>query len=109
MKKTSPNQNAADHGRLSRLTNQDGRSQADILRNAIAPHESRERRFALDSAWDGNGTSIADVPEEELLKGFAARKSPLDVPSVRTTLQRGELQELIREGRQSTDWFWDQP
>jgi hypothetical protein len=28
------------------------------------------REFALAGAWDGNGTSIADAADEDLLRGF---------------------------------------
>jgi hypothetical protein len=30
------------------------------------------RDFALEGTWAGDGSSVADVPEEELLAGFGA-------------------------------------
>jgi hypothetical protein len=43
------------------------------MRAALEAYESRRsgnRRFALAGAWEGDGTSVADIPEEELLEGF---------------------------------------
>jgi predicted transcriptional regulator len=73
MKKTSVYLDEADIDRLRRLAEREGRSQAEIVRAALAAYESRrvpDRNFALAGSWEGDGTSIADVPEEELLKGF---------------------------------------
>lgn len=73
MKKTSIYLEDADLARLRRLARQEGRSQAEVIRAAIAAYESRQqpdRSFALSGAWEGDGTSVADVPEEELLQGF---------------------------------------
>lgn len=73
MKKTSLYLDDDDHERLRRLARQEGRSQAEILRAAIAAYESQQtalRSFALTGAWQGAGTSVADVPEDELLRGF---------------------------------------
>ncbi len=59
--------------RLARLAREEGRSQAAVLRDAIAtyrPKPSPDRNFALSAVGRGDGTSIADVAEEELLEGF---------------------------------------
>lgn len=73
MKKTSLYLHAADAERLRRLASREGRSQAEIMRMAIAAYEGRlqrDRNLALTGAWNGDGTSVADIPEPELLKGF---------------------------------------
>ena len=73
MKKTSIYLDEGDAQRLRRLAEMEGRSQALIVREAIATYEAirkPERRFALAGCWEGDGTSIADAPEEELLRGF---------------------------------------
>lgn len=73
MKKTSVYLDDADVERLRRLARREGRSQAEIVRAAITVYEERlapDRSFALTGSWHGGGTSIADVPEEELLQGF---------------------------------------
>ena len=73
MKKTSLYLGEADVQRLRRLSEMEGRSQAEIVREAIAAYEAGrkpKRRFALAGAWEGDGSSVADVPEEELLRGF---------------------------------------
>ena len=72
MKKTSLYLHETDVLRLRRLAEAEGRSQADIVRAAVAAYEARSTRrvFALDGVWEGDDTSIADVPENELLEGF---------------------------------------
>ncbi len=73
MRKTSLYLAEADVERLRRLADREGRSQAEIVRAAIAAYESRleaDRAFALAGAWEGDGSSVADVPEAELLRGF---------------------------------------
>ncbi|HEX2323424.1 MAG TPA: CopG family transcriptional regulator [Streptosporangiaceae bacterium] len=75
MKKTSVYLDDSDVERLSRLATAEGRSQADVIRSALAAYENAHtapRDFALDGAWAGDGSSVADVPEEELLTGFGA-------------------------------------
>jgi predicted transcriptional regulator len=75
MKKTSVYLDDSDVERLSRLATAEGRSQADVIRSALAAYENARtapRDFALDGAWAGDGSSVADVPEEELLTGFGA-------------------------------------
>jgi len=73
MKKTSIYLDDIDLDRLRRLAAREGRSQADIVREALAIYEAQrkpDRNFAIDGAWQGDGTSVADIPEEELLRGF---------------------------------------
>jgi predicted transcriptional regulator len=75
VRKTSVYLDDADVERLSRLAAAEGRSQADVIRSALAEYEQAHtapRDFVLDGAWAGDGSSVADVPEEELLSGFGA-------------------------------------
>ena len=75
MKKISLYLDDADLARLERLALREGRSRAEIVRAAIAAYEERcspDRAFALAGAWEGDGTSVADIPEEELLRGFGS-------------------------------------
>ena len=71
MKKTSLYLHETDVLRLRRLAEAEGRTQADIVRAAVAAYEVRtsQRRFLLDGVWEGDGTSIADV-EDELMRDF---------------------------------------
>jgi hypothetical protein len=71
VKKTSLYLHETDVQRLRRLAQPEGRSQADIVRTAIGRYEAAaSRHFALAGAWAGDGTSVADIREEELLEGF---------------------------------------
>ena len=75
MKKTSLYLDDADLERLRRLAREEGRSQAEIVRAAISAYDTQrtpDRTFAIDGAWEGDGTSVADIPEEELLRGFGS-------------------------------------
>jgi predicted transcriptional regulator len=75
VKKTSVYLDDSDVERLSRLAAAEGRSQAEVMRSALAAYEKAQtapRDFALNGAWAGDGSSVADVPEEELLAGFGA-------------------------------------
>ncbi len=62
--------------RLARLARQAGRSQADILRAAIAAYEpapTGDRDFALAAGFrriDADPRPISEIPEAELLEGF---------------------------------------
>ena len=43
------------------------------MRLALAAYEASrpaDREFSLAGVWSGDGTSVAEVPEEELLSGF---------------------------------------
>ena len=73
MRKTSVYLDDDQAQRLARLAHQEGCSQAQILREAVATYEpmpSQDRNFALAGSGHGDGSSIADVPEEDLLEGF---------------------------------------
>jgi predicted DNA-binding protein len=73
MRKTSVYLDEEQAERLARLARDEGRPQAEILREAVAnyqPRISQDRNFALAGSGHGDGSSIADVPEEELLEGF---------------------------------------
>ena len=75
MKKTSIYLEDADTERLRRLAAREGRSQAEIVRAALAAYEMQlvgDRQFALAGAWEGDGSSVADLSEEVLLKGFGS-------------------------------------
>lgn len=73
MRKTSVYLSDEQAQRLARLARQEGRSQAEILRDAVAdyqPKPSCNRDFALAASGRGDGSSIADIPDEELFRGF---------------------------------------
>lgn len=75
MDKTSVYLSRRDRERLARLARQEGISQAEVIRKALAayvPEPRGPRDFALSRSGDGPGGSIADVPEEELLEGFGS-------------------------------------
>ncbi len=60
------------------LAKREGKPQATVLRESLAAcytEAALSRDFALDGVFEGNGTSIADVPDEELLTGFGERGS----------------------------------
>jgi predicted DNA-binding protein len=64
--------------RLARLARQEGRSQAEILREAIDAYEpapSVDRDFALAAGFeriDRDSRPISQIPEHELLEGFGS-------------------------------------
>ena len=73
MRKTSVYLDEGQAERLARLAREEGRSQAEVLREAIAsyqPKPSHDGNFALAGSGHGDGSSIADIPEEDLLQGF---------------------------------------
>jgi predicted transcriptional regulator len=73
VRKTSVYLDDADVERLRRIAAEEGRSQAEIVRAALSAYEqarSAPRAFVLEGSWAGDGSSVADVPEEELLAGF---------------------------------------
>lgn len=73
MKKTSVYLDDADVERLRRIAAEEGRSQAEVVRAALSAYDHARavpRVFALEGSWEGDGSSVADVPEEELLTGF---------------------------------------
>lgn len=73
MRKTSVYLGEEQAERLARLAREEGRSQAEVLREAIDSYKPRgtgDRNFALDGCVTGSGDSIADLEEDELLRGF---------------------------------------
>lgn len=74
MKKTSVYLEDHQAKRLRQLARAEGRSQAEILRDAIAlyrsPANQPPRTFAMAGIAEGPGDSVFDIPEDELLKGF---------------------------------------
>lgn len=73
MRKTSVYLPEEQARRLARLAREEGRSQAEVLREALEryqPRASTDRDFALDGCVTGPGDSIADHDEDELLRGF---------------------------------------
>jgi predicted transcriptional regulator len=78
VRKTSVYLNDEQAERLARLSRQEGRPQAEILREAIAaykPPPSRDREFALAAGFpriDADQRPISQIPEHELLDGFGA-------------------------------------
>ena len=75
MKKTSVYLTDDEVARLSRVARIEGRSQSEIIRRAIGSYVAEggtDRDFALFDSGDGPGGSVADIPEEELLRGFGA-------------------------------------
>ncbi len=75
MRKTSVYLESDQVERLRRLAAAQGRSQAEVLREAIdwyAEHVERSRDFALAGVAEGPGDSFADISEAESLRGFGA-------------------------------------
>jgi hypothetical protein len=73
VKKTSVYLTEREVARLAWLAEQQGLSQAEVIRQAIdayVPDHSDDRDFRLIGSGRGPGDSIADVPEEKLLEGF---------------------------------------
>jgi predicted DNA-binding protein len=76
MRKTSVYLEVEQAERLARLSRQEGRSQAEIIREAVATYEpptARDRSFEVAAGFarvDGDSRPISQIPDEELLKGF---------------------------------------
>jgi predicted DNA-binding protein len=76
MRKTSVYLDDEQTERLARLAREEGRSQAEILREAVAayqPLSSADRDFALAAGFrriDRDSRPISQIPREELLRGF---------------------------------------
>ena len=76
MRKTSVYLNDQQAERLARLARQEGRSQAEILREAVATYEpssSRDRDFEVAAGFprlDRDTRPISQIPDDELLEGF---------------------------------------
>jgi hypothetical protein len=80
MRKITVRFDNADLDRLHRLAEREGRSASAIVRDAIALYDEQKpvRKFLLTGSWHGTGRSIADIPEEELMRGFGEDLSPED-------------------------------
>jgi predicted transcriptional regulator len=78
MRKTSVYLDDEQAARLARLARQEGRSQAEILREAVATYEppaARDRDFEVAAGFprtDGDSRPISQIPEDELLRGFGS-------------------------------------
>jgi predicted transcriptional regulator len=76
VRKTSVYLDDAQAERLARLARQEGRSQADILRQAVAAYESpasHDRDFEIAVGFariDHDPRPISQIPDDELLEGF---------------------------------------
>lgn len=73
MRRTSVDLSEELAQRLARIARGEGRSQADVLRAALASYEmapSDDRAFALAGCVTGSGSSVADLDKSELLHGF---------------------------------------
>lgn len=73
MNKTSVYLGEDERRRLEELARETGKSQADLIREAIIQYEPPARlprHFAIDGIGLGPGGSIADIGDEELLEGF---------------------------------------
>lgn len=73
MKKTSVYLTDEEVDVLRRLAEREGKSQATVLREALAAYDAQsapDRDFAFIGAGEGDGRSVADIPEEELMRGF---------------------------------------
>ncbi|MDQ3572311.1 MAG: ribbon-helix-helix domain-containing protein [Actinomycetota bacterium] len=75
MRKTSVYLSEAESRRLAELAQREGCSQSEILRDAITAYEpvvgqGADREFLLFDSGSGDGTSVAEIPEDDLLAGF---------------------------------------
>lgn len=76
MRKTSVYLDDEQAERLARLSEAEGRSQAEIVRDAIScyrPRPERDRDFALAGNFeriDADSRPISGIPDDELMRGF---------------------------------------
>lgn len=76
MRKTSVYLSERESRRLAELAHAEGRSQADIMRDAIVAYVPRtrgDRDFVLAAGFariDDDPRPISQIPEDELLDGF---------------------------------------
>ncbi len=76
MRKTSVYLDEEQTERLARLAREEGKSQAEVIREAVAayqPASSADRDFALATGFpriDNDPRPISEIPRQELLKGF---------------------------------------
>lgn len=70
--KTSVYLEPRDVDRLSWLSEVESRPQAEIIRDAIRAYHPRpnERKFHVFDTFEGDGRSIADIPDDELFAGM---------------------------------------
>lgn len=77
MRKTSVYLTERESRRLAELARAEGRSQAEIIRQAITayvPHAESDGELALAAGFariDSDPRPISEIPEDELLAGFA--------------------------------------
>jgi predicted DNA-binding protein len=78
MRKTSVYLSELESRRLAELAESEGRSQAEIMREAIltyVPRRPGDVDFALATGFDridSDPRPISEIPEAELLEGFGA-------------------------------------
>lgn len=73
MTKTSVYLTERERQRLTQLARSTGRSQSELIREAIAAHDPTplpDADFTLAAVVDGPEESVADLSERELLVGF---------------------------------------
>jgi predicted transcriptional regulator len=76
MRKTSVYLTDRESRRLSELARSEGRSQAEVIREAIlayVPRRGGEGEFALAAGFeriDDDPRPISEIPDDELLEGF---------------------------------------
>jgi predicted DNA-binding protein len=76
VRKTSVYLTETESRRLAQLAESEGRSQAEIIREAITayvPPSRGDRDFALAAGFsriDGDPRPISEISEDELLEGF---------------------------------------
>jgi hypothetical protein len=76
VRKTSVYLDERQASRLARLAREEGRSQAEILRDAVDSYRSKpsqDRHFALAAGFpriDDDPRPLSEIPEHELLDGF---------------------------------------
>ncbi len=72
MEKTSVYLSKADRRRLAWIADNEGVSQAEAIRRAIDAYSptSGDRAFAGARSGEGPGDSVADLSDEELMRGF---------------------------------------
>ena len=76
MRKTSVYLSEMERQRLAWLADRSGRSQAQILREAVRSYLVRttpDRRFSLARVAEGDWSSVADLPDDDALAGFGRR------------------------------------
>lgn len=76
MRKTSVYLDDEQAERLARLSRAEGRSQAEIVREAIScyrPRPGRDRSFSVAGNFeriDADPRPISGIPDDELMRGF---------------------------------------